>query len=165
MHFKIATTYMNEANWKIAIKSLQLAMKKHVLQPDFNLALGRCYMELGNFEDAITHLGNVVRVRPKNINGWVELLNCLYKGRLFEEGFEYAALAFEQTDSKPIFVYYKSAFLFATGKSKQGLNYLEYALIANRKLVKKFIVINPSILQNNMVVDLIAAYKKTKKKK
>lgn len=164
MHYKIATTYMNEANWKNAIKSLQGAMKNHILQPDFNLALGRCYVELGKFEEAITHLANVVRVRPKNVNGWVELLNCLYKGGLFDEGFEYAVLAFEQTDSKPIFVYYKSAFLFASGQSKQALSYLEYALMANRKMVKKFIDINPSVLQNSAVVDLIATYKKSKKK-
>ncbi len=165
MHYKIATTYMNEGAWQNAIKSLQTALKFHLLQPDYNLALGRCYLELENYDEAITYLGNVVRIRPKNLSGWIELLKCLYKGELFEEGFEYAAMAYENTDSKLIFVYYKSAFLFAMGQSKQALIYLENALIVNPRLIKQFIEINPSILQNQQVVDLIARYKKNKSSK
>ena len=140
-------------------------LKFHLLQPDYNLALGRCYLELENYDEAITYLGNVVRIRPKNLSGWIELLKCLYKGELFEEGFEYAAMAYENTDSKLIFVYYKSAFLFAMGQSKQALIYLENALIVNPRLIKQFIEINPSILQNQQVVDLIARYKKNKSSK
>jgi hypothetical protein len=89
----------------------------------------------------------------------------LYQGGLYEEGFEYAAHAFELTESKPIFVYYKVAFLFAMGKSKQALEYLEYALMANAKLVKHLVEINPSILQSQQVVDLIARFKKSPKHK
>jgi len=165
MHYKIACTYINEGNWQNAIKSLQIALKNHLLQPEYNLALGRCYMQLQQFDEAITYLGNVVRIRPKNTNGWIELLKCFYQGQLFEEGFEYAATAFEHTDSKPIFVYFKSAFLFAMGQSKQALQYLEYALKANPKLIKQFIEIKPSILQNQQVVELISQSKKSKSRK
>ena len=56
MHYKIATTYMNEGAWQNAIKSLQTALKFHLLQPDYNLALGRCYLELENYDEAITYL-------------------------------------------------------------------------------------------------------------
>jgi tetratricopeptide (TPR) repeat protein len=162
MHYKIACTYMNERNWQNAIKSLHAALKFHLLQPEYNLALGRCHMQLEDYDEAITYIGNFVRIRPKNINGWIELLNCFYKGRLFEEGFEYAVTAFEHTDAKPIFVYFKSLFLFAMGQSKQALIYLENALRSNPKLVKNFIEINPTLLQNQQVVDLIARYKKSK---
>ncbi|MBS1742152.1 MAG: tetratricopeptide repeat protein [Bacteroidetes bacterium] len=162
MHYKIACTYMNEGVWHNAIKSLETAAKMHVMQPEYNLALGRCYMQLGNIDEAITYFGNVVRVRPKNITGWSELLKCLYVGKLYEEGLEYAAFAFEQTDSKPLFIFFKSMFLFATGKSKEALICLENGMTVNPKLIKQFIEINPSILQHQQVVELIAKYKKKK---
>lgn len=165
LHYKIACTYMNEGAWSNAVKSLQTALKKHLMQPAYNLAIGRCYLEMGNIQEAVVFLGNVVRIKPKNVTGWTELLKCLYQGQMFEEGLDYASLAFEQTDSKPVFVYYTSAFLFALGRSKEALIYLEHALVANAKLVKQFIEINPSLLQHQSVVELLAKYKKGKSRK
>ncbi len=132
------------------------------MQPDFNLAIGRCYMELGNIDEAITYFGNVVRVRPKNSAGWIELLKCLYKGELYDEGLEYSSFALEQMDSKPIFIFYKCIFLFASGKSKEALIQLENGMAINPKLLKHIIEINPSILQHQQVVEIIAKYKKKK---
>ena len=160
LHYKIACTYMNESNWASAIKNLEIAMRTYRMQAEYNLAMGQCYMELNKLDDAITYFGNVVRVRPKNVNGWTELLKCLYKAEMFEDALEYAAFAFEQTDGKPIFLYYKSAVLFAMGKSKEALLHLETAMNRNPKLVKKFIGINPALLQQQQVVDVIARYKK-----
>ena len=79
---------------------------------------------------------------------------------MLEEALEYAGIAFEQTDGKPIFLFYKSAVLFAMGKSKEALLHLETAMNRNPKLVKKFIEINPALLQLQQVVDVIARYKK-----
>ncbi len=160
LHYKIACTYMNESNWASAIKNLEIAMRTYRMQAEYNLAMGQCYMELNKLDDAITYFGNVVRVRPKNVNGWTELLKCLYKAEMLEEALEYAGFAFEQTDGKPIFLYYKSAVLFAMGKSKEALLHLETAMNRNPKLVKKFIGINPALLQQQQVVDVIARYKK-----
>jgi tetratricopeptide (TPR) repeat protein len=165
LHYKIACTYMNEEIWGSAIKSLQVALKYHSFQADYNLALGRCYLQTDNFDEAIVYLGNFVRIRPKNIHGWTELLNCMYQGALYEEGIEYAGIAFEQTDGKSIFLFYKSAFLFANSRSKEALIYLEHGLSSNPKQIRQFLEINPSILQNQMVVDLISKYKKSSSRK
>jgi tetratricopeptide (TPR) repeat protein len=162
LHYKIACTYMNEGNWNNAIKNLEVAMRMHRLQPEYNLAMGQCFMEMGNLDDAITYFGNVVRVRPKNLNGWIELLKCLYKATLFEEALEYANFAFEQTDGKPIFLFYKSAILFALGKSKEATLQLEMGMEKNPKLIKKIIELNPAILQSQQVVDVLARFKKKK---
>jgi len=162
LNYKIACTYMNEGQWESAIKNLEIALRIHRMQPEYNLAMGQCYMQLDKLEDAITCFGNVVRVRPKNINGWIELLNCLYKAEMFEEALEYANFAYEQTDGKPIFLFYKSAFLFTLGKSKEALLQLESGMNRNPRLVKKFIEINPSLLQIQQVVDIVARYKKRK---
>lgn len=151
---------MNEGIWDSAIKNLEVALRIHRMQPEYNLAMGQCYMQLDKLEDAITYFGNVVRVRPKNINGWVELLKCLYKAEMLEEALEYTGFAYEQTDGKPIFIFYKSAVLYALGRSKEALLQLEEGMSRNPKLVKKFIEINPSILQIQQVVDVIARFKK-----
>ena len=160
--YKIACTYMNEANWMSAIKTLETAIRLHKLQPEYNLAMGQCYMQMGRLEDAVSYLGNVVRVRPKNTNGWIELLKCLYKAELWEDALEYAGFAFEQTDRKPIFLFYKTAVLFASGKSKEALLLLEEGMQQSPKLIKKLIELNPAILQNQQVVDIIARFKKKK---
>lgn len=165
MLFKIAGTYMNEENWSRAIRYLQSALKLHLLQPEYNLALGRCYRQLGQYDEAVTYLGNVVRVRPRHMKGWIELLRCFYDAEMYEEGFHYAALAFEQTDSKPVFVYIKTAFLLAIGHTKQALEYLEWALRADPKRVKFFVEWQPSHLQLPSIVDLIARYKKPGRRK
>jgi len=162
LNYKIACTYMNEGQWDSAIKNLEIALRIHRMQPEYNLAMGQCYMELNKLEDAITCFGNVVRVRPKNINGWTELLNCLYKAEMFEEALEYANFAYEQTDAKPIFLFYKSAFLFTLGKPKEALLQLESGMSRNPRLIKKFIEINPSLLQIQQVVDIVARHKKRK---
>ncbi len=162
MYYKIACTYMNEGAWQSAIKQLLIATRIHRMQAEYNLALGQCYMQLNNIDEAITYFGNVVRVRPKNMNGWLELLKCLFAAGMFEEATEYADFALEQTDRKPIFIFYKSMFLFADGKIKEALLQLENGMAANPKMVKKFIELNPSILQHPQVVEIIARYKKHK---
>jgi tetratricopeptide (TPR) repeat protein len=162
LHFKIACTYMNEANWSSAIKTLEVALKMHSLQTEYNLAMGQCYMQLGKLEDAISYFGNVVRIRPKNSNGWIELLKCLYKAELWDEAMEYVVFAYEQTDGKPVFLFYKSAILLASGKSKEAVVQLENAMQLNPKLIKKFIELNPAVLQNQQIVDVIARFKKKK---
>ena len=65
----------------------------------------------------------------------------------------------------PIFLYYKAAFYFANAQSKEALIQLENALKLKPKLIKQFIEINPSILRNQSVVDLIARYKSSKIRK
>jgi len=162
MFFKIAVTYMNEGIWESAVKNLETAMRIYRNQPDYNLAMGQCYMEMGKVEEAVQYFGNVVRTKPKNVNGWIELLKCLYKTNCFEDGAEYADHALAMTNNKPIFIFYKSAFLLAMGKSKEAVLQLEAGMDKNPKLVKKLVDLNPSILQNQMIVDVIARFKRNK---
>ncbi len=162
LYFKIAVTYMNEGVWESAIKNLETAMRMYKNQPEFNLAMGQCYMEMGKVEMAVQYFGNVVRSKPKNIYGWIELLKCLYQTNCFEEGAEYVNHALEMTKGKVIFLFYKSAFLLALGKSKEAVLQLEMGMQKNPKLIKKLVELNPSILQNQLIVDVIAKFKKNK---
>ena len=160
MHYRIACTYMNEAAWSSAIKCLNTALRTQLMQPDYNLALGQCYMQMNNIDEALTCFGNVVRIRPKNINGWTELLKCLLHADFFTEGIEYAQFAYEQTYGKTIFLFYESMYLFANGQSKEAALQLENAMAENPKLIKKFIQLDPRILKHRQVVEIIARYKK-----
>jgi len=162
LYYKIACTYMNEGVWDSAIKNLNIAMREHRLQPEYNLALGQCYMEQGKIEEAVQYFGNVVRTKPKSSNGWLELLKCLYHAKCFDEGLEYVEHAIELTNNKPIFIFYKAAFLLAVGKSKEAMVQLENGMYKNPKLIKKLIELNPALLQNQMVIDVIAKNKRNK---
>jgi hypothetical protein len=57
---------------------------------------------------------------------------------------------------------YKSAALFALGKSKEGLLQLEIALQKSPALIKHLIELNPSLLQNQHIVDVVTKYKRAK---
>jgi tetratricopeptide (TPR) repeat protein len=162
LFYKIACTYMNEGIWESAVKNLEMAMRSNKSQPEFNLAMGQCYMEMGSIELAVQYFGNVVRTKPKNLNGWLELLKCLYKTNCFEEGAEYVEHALELTNHKPIFYLYKSAFLLALGKTKEAVIQLEIGMAKNPKLIKKLVDLNPSILQHQLIVDVIAKFKRNK---
>jgi hypothetical protein len=47
-------------------------------------------------------------------------------------------------------------------KSKEALLYLEKGLSTSPRLLKKFVQLNPSILQNPSVVEKVAQYKRNR---
>lgn len=163
LHYKIAVTYMLEQQWQSAVKQLENAMRIHRSVPEYNLAMGECKMNLNQFKDAIQYFGAVVRYKTKNVAGWEALIRCLIKAEFYDEAMEQCMAASKATEGKPVFLFYHSAVLFIMGKSKEALVKLETAMEKAPRLLKKFVEINPSILQNNHVVDIVARYKKGKK--
>ena len=163
LYYKIAGTYMNEGQWAQAAKHLETALNLQATQPEYNLAMGECKMQLGDTRQAIHFFSNVVRLRPKNISSWEALIRCLFSAGYYEEALEQVNAAIKITDGKPIFYYYLSAVYFAMGKSKEALLQLEKSLMKAPKLLKKFVELNPSILQNQQVVDVIARFKRSLK--
>ncbi|MFZ9207769.1 MAG: tetratricopeptide repeat protein, partial [Sediminibacterium sp.] len=113
--------------------------------------------------EAVHYFGVVVKHKPKNVSGWEALINCLLTAEYFDEALFQSKNALVATDHKPVFLFYHSAILFIIGKSKEGLILLEQAMLAAPKLLKKFIDIRPSILQNAQVVDVIARFKRRRK--
>jgi len=162
LYYKMACTYFNEANWESAIKQLDTALTINSNQPEYNLLMGECKMQLGFYKDAIQYFSFVVSFRPRNKKGWEALIRALYKSDFLDEADEQVISAFNLTNGLPIFIYYRSLILFALGKSKEALLQLETALRKSPKLLKKFVELNPSILQNQQVVDLIAGSKRNK---
>src|SRR5438477_8251545 len=160
--YKIACTYYNEGQWESAIKQLDNALKIHRLQPEYNLLMGECKFQIGAFKEAIQYLSNVVRVRPKNLSGWEALIRCLYKANFLDEAREQVMAALQVTHGKPLFMFYLSNILFAMGRSKEAIQYLERAMEKAPKLLKRFVELNPSILQNQQVVDILAKFKRNK---
>ncbi|HRO44748.1 tetratricopeptide repeat protein [Agriterribacter sp.] len=160
LYYKIACTYINELSFSKAVQYLESAMRIHRMQPEYNLAMGECLLELGNIKDAIIHFSNVVKAKPRGIAGWEALIRCLYKEDFLEEATEQIDNAQQVAGDKPLFLFYQSAVLFAMGKSKEALLILQKAMERAPRLLKKFIELNPTILQNQQVVDLIAYYKR-----
>lgn len=162
LFYKIACTYMNEKYWESAVKNLESAMRIHRSQPEYNLAVAKCYVELNKIKEAVIYFSNFIKARPKNIKGWKELIKCLYNAGFYEEALEQIFNAEKNTDYKPILTFYKSAVLFALGKAKDGLLQLELAMEKSSKLIRHFVELNPSLLQNQQIVDVIASYKRGK---
>lgn len=163
LYYKIALTYINEQQWEPAMKQLESAMRIHRNIPEYNLAMGECKMQILDFKEAILYFGNVIRQRPKSVAGWESLIRCLLQAAMFEEAVEQCEAALKMTEEKPVFLFYYSACLFYLGKNKEAMLQLEKGMETAPKQLKKFIELNPAILQNNQVVDLIARYKKGRK--
>ncbi len=165
LQYKIALTYINEKKWDKAIVHLENALRIHKNVPEYNLAMGQCVLQLENYKDAVHYFSMVVRSRPKNVRGWKALITCLYQSEYFEEAIQQCVTALKLTEGKPLIHYLYSAILFAAGKQKEALVQLEAGLKQSPGLVKSFVELNPSILQNSFVVDLLARYRKSKRKK
>ncbi|HEU4574768.1 MAG TPA: tetratricopeptide repeat protein [Chitinophagaceae bacterium] len=162
LYYKIACTYYNEGQWETAVKQLENALKIHRTQPEYNLLMGECKSNLGLFKEAIQCFSNVVRHRPRGPAGWEALIRCLYKAGFYEEGLEQVKTALRITNGKPLFLFYQSHLLLAQGNFKEAILILERAMDKSPKLLKKFVELNPAVLQNQSVVDVIARYKRNK---
>jgi hypothetical protein len=90
------------------------------------------------------------------------LIRCLYQGGYFEEALIQCTAALHATSGKPIFFFYSASVLFADGRSKEAILLLEEGMSLSTKPLKKFVELNPAILQNQQVVDLLAKYKNKK---
>lgn len=163
LFYKIACTYFNESQWEACIRQLEVAIKINRLQAEYNLLMGECKVELGLLKEAIQYFSTVIRIRPRKIAGWEALIKCLHKASCTDEALEQTDAALKTTNGKEVFLFYKAALLFASGRSKEGVLQLENAMALSPKLLKKFIELNPSALQNPQVVDVIARHKKGKK--
>jgi tetratricopeptide (TPR) repeat protein len=137
-------------------------MKIQREQAEYHLLAGECKLMLQSYKDATQYFLTVVRLRPKNSTGWESLIRCLYKAGIYDIALEQADAALRFTDNKPLFLFYKASVLLAAGKSKEGLLQLETAMNRSPRMLKKFVELNPSILQNQSVVDIIAKYKRNK---
>jgi tetratricopeptide (TPR) repeat protein len=126
--------------------------------------MGESKLQMSLIKEAIQFFSNAVRIKPKNIAGWEALIRCLYQSGFYTEARQQVIAAMDITNGKPVFLFYLSAILFALGKSKDALLYLETAMQTSPKTLKKFIDLNPSMLQNGNVVDVIARYKKSKRR-
>jgi tetratricopeptide (TPR) repeat protein len=157
--YKIACTYYNETQYTSAIKQLESALKIHRQQPEYNLLMGECKMQLGYLKEAVQFFSTVVRVRPKNITGWEALIRCLYKAEHYTEARQQVLAALKHTNQKPVFLYYLGIVLLAMGKKKDALLTLEKAIQTSPKFLKKFVQLFPSVLQDSQVIQVITRNK------
>lgn len=160
IYFKVASTYMHESNWSQAVKYLEIALKLAPRQTDFHLAMGECLMQMEDHKNAIEHLMMVIHIRPRSVSGWEALIRSLYLIGLYKEAEMQILMAENKIGFKPMFLYYRVAILFAKGKIKEASLQLAAALQKAPKLLKKLIHLNPSIMQNQSILDIISLYKR-----
>lgn len=162
LFYKIACTYMHEKQWESAVKQLELAIRIHRNVTDYNLAMGECKMELGDAREAVQYFSAVVRSRPRNASGWEALIRCLYLSDYLDEAASQVAAAIVASGNKPVYQFLLTGILMAQGKTKEALICLENAMVLAPRQLKKLTELNPTILQHQQVVDIVAKYKKGK---
>src|ERR1700753_659094 len=104
LYYKLACTYINEGQWVQGVKQLEAAMRIHTMQPEYNLAMGECKIQLGDVKEAIQYFMTVVRIRPRNISSWEALIRCLYNAEYYEEALEQVESALPITGGETLFV-------------------------------------------------------------
>lgn len=162
LFYKVAYTYYKQQMWEQSIKQLEIALKIKRNMPEYELLMGECKMQIGLTKDAMQCFLNVVRLKPRLVLGWESLIHCLYQAEYYDQAMEQLEIALRMTEQKPVFNYYKTAILFALKKNQEALISLEEALIQSPRLLRKLIQLNPSLLRNAKVADLIIKYKKGK---
>lgn len=160
LHYKIAATYQAEQQWAKAIQQVDAALKRFPRHPDYNKLAGECHVRLGQWQQAIDHLAQVVRARPKSVPSWESLIKCLFEAGNHTEAFKQSLRAYELTGERPVFLFYQSAACFALSKQTEGLEWLEKGMSQSPKLLKRFMEVFPEALQNRALVDLLAKYKR-----
>ncbi|HEU0227598.1 MAG TPA: tetratricopeptide repeat protein [Arachidicoccus soli] len=163
LYYKIALTYMDEMQWEQALKSIETAMVFNQSSSDYDLVKGECLMNLEQYTDAIHCFSIAVENRPKSVTAWSYFIRCLYYAEDYQTTAEQALYAYENAGKKTLFLFYHAFALYAMGQVKDALIYLESALNQSPKQFKKVLELNPSILQNSSVVDLLARFRKSSK--
>lgn len=162
LYYKIAVAYMMEANWENAVKSIASALKINKNSAEYYIALGQCYLELDKNKDALIQFMHALRLKPSAVGTWQELVRGLYIAEFFDEALVQLEEAEQKVGRKPVFQYYRAAVLIAQGRTKEGLLQLETALQLAPRQLKKMVELDPTLLQHNSVVELIARYRKKK---
>ena len=160
--YRIGETYTREKQWEKAMKAYSVALNLNKENASYCLAIGNCLMELEAYNEALVCFINAVRLKPGNKSTWVALAKGLYKSGDYDEALTQVLLAKETLGNKPDFDYYHAAILFALGKSKEALLYLENALAEAPSKLKLITEINPEILQRKAVADVVARSKRKK---
>jgi tetratricopeptide (TPR) repeat protein len=159
LYYKMACTYMQQEQWKNAVKLLDNANKLTRLHPTFNYAMAQCYFQLEDYNQCIFYLSNTIAAKPATTKAWELLMICMYATESFDDGIGLIDKALEATNHKTLFLYYKVAFLQAKGKLKQAILLLDTALTLAPKQLKILIELNPTLLHHNAFVDCIVKHK------
>ncbi len=159
LYYKMACTYMQQEQWKTAIKLLETANKLTRLHPTFNYASAQCYFQIEDYNQCIFYLSNTLTAKPASLKAWELLMICMYALESYDDGIGLIEKAMEATNQKPLFLFYKVAFLEALCKQKEAIILLDTALTIAPKLLKILIELNPALLHHNAFVDCIIKHK------
>lgn len=162
--FKIAQTYISELRWKTALEIMKQVVGIDRYSSEYYYALAQCHQNLGDYKSAIIEFAHVTKTKPRNMKAWKSLITCLYHQSYYEEMRIQIVNGARQNRNKPIFFYYLAVAQFALGNSKDALNRLQIGLSENPSLVKEMLALEPSLLKNYSVVELIRSSKAHGKK-
>ncbi|TET73613.1 MAG: tetratricopeptide repeat protein, partial [Candidatus Aminicenantes bacterium] len=135
--YNMGLFYLNQGIVDEAIKYLNRTIE---LNPRYDLALyslGLAHSMNGNFEESVKHLQNCLKINP-TLTDARNALGAIYQemGLLDQAEKEFRiAISDENYKSKDNSYYNLARIYMAKGKLKEALNYVEWALGINRRMV------------------------------
>lgn len=162
LYYKVALTYFNEGQFIQAVKAVEAALKINPRQTEYNLLTGECYMQLGDYKEALRYFGNIVANKPRAAVGWEAVIRCFLQTEDYENVLDSAIAAGESTGYKPVFFYYKAIALLCLGKKKEAVLQLQQAVTAAPNKLKKMIKLYPAMLKHQAITDIILQLRKKK---
>jgi tetratricopeptide (TPR) repeat protein len=162
--FKIGETYTREKKWEQAFKSFSKALQINKDNALYNMAVGQCLMELHVNSEALVCFLKAVSLKPDSKSTWMAFVKALYVSGYYDEALVQLHAAAEHCGEKADFVYMTAACLLELGKAREAVLQLEKALNLAPSKAKMFTELNPEYLMRAPVAELIARYKKIKRK-
>lgn len=158
--FRIGETYFKEKDYLKAYQSYLSAYKLDEANPQYAYALGFCQAVQENDKEAVVFFLKSISLKSNNKNAWIQLSKSLYRLGLYEEVISQKHIAEEHCGPRAEFEYLHCAALFALGKAKEALQYLEAGLELASSKFKILQELQPDVLTRKSVADLVAMYKK-----
>lgn len=161
---KIAVTYLREKNWVQAVKYMEMALRSHRRNPEFNMAMGEAKLHLGHRKEAIAHFSQAVASRPRNLTSREALIRCLYACGQHQEGERQCRMAMKTLGEKPVLLFYRVVLLFAMDRENEALLELESALERSPRFPKRVLELSPGLSKRPRVAALLDRYRPPRRK-
>ncbi len=129
-HHGLGLVSEREHDFKDALSHYEDALK---VDPGFapaRINAGRLHFRAGHYEGAKLHFHKLVEVAPNTLEGWLGLLECLFKLDRIDDVTGWLDLAERQTGPRPELLLYRARLLFSRGETLSARNLLLTLTIA-----------------------------------
>ena len=156
--YRMGITYKKEKRWISATEYLERVCKVKG-RLSYWRALGNARFQMADYNNAIQVWDKVLALDSSDKADWISLSACYAGAEDFESANSILEEAQKRLGANAALNYYKSAFLYACGKRKNGALELEAGLSLDYKIHKILYDAFPDLLNDSSISRIIAQFK------